>query len=75
MTDYERGFDAGERRAFSDRRDGAPMRGAPAQITDAYWRGWWDGYTPRSVTWALRPMKTSTTPWWMVEPEHEMQFV
>ncbi len=48
---YAQGFDAGERAACRDRRLGK-TRLRPMMLRDTYERAWWDGYTPRSSTWA-----------------------
>lgn len=52
MTDYETGFDHGERQAFKDRRLHM-HRTFSGQPQSDYDRGYRDGYTPRSLTWAL----------------------
>ena len=62
MTLYEEGFSDGERQAFNDRRDHI-MRAHPRVGDNEYMRGWHDGYSPRSVTWALRGTETSSV-WW-----------
>ena len=49
-TGYAAGFDAGERLAFSHRRDG--LRLARPATRCQYDRGWWDGYCARSAGWA-----------------------
>lgn len=68
MTPYERGFDAGERQAFKDR--GLHIRRQkPAEILPlSYGEGWWDGYTPRSLTWLL---SREAQPFWA---ERESEF-
>lgn len=48
---YEQGFADGERAAFDDARRGI-VRNA-ADPTDAYTRGFHDGYTPRTATWRV----------------------
>lgn len=62
---YAQGFGAGERAAFRDRRIGR-TRVRPVQFRDTYERAWWDGYTPRSSTWAR---KTTPIGWWTGEVE------
>lgn len=61
---YEAGFAAGERAAWIDRRDGTVTECPPSMHGD-FLRGWRDGYTPRSATWAVR----KTAPWWEVRRE------
>jgi len=63
---YARGFDAGERAAFRDRRCGR-NRIKPLVLRDTYERAWWDGYTPRSSTWARN---VSPNGWWTAEAEN-----
>ena len=63
MTQYEAGFDAGERDAFSDRQSGVrkPM---PEKVRGHYQRGYWDGYCPRNSSWLFRknaPSQQRTT--------------
>ena len=53
MTPYERGFHAGEATCHADKKKGRPLLTRPDKDADEYTRGWWDGYTPRSMTWAL----------------------
>lgn len=55
MSPYERGFHDGERAAFQDRKAGKPRRHRSKDEDEytEYGRGYWDGYTPRSMTWAL----------------------
>ena len=48
---YEQGFSEGERQAWDDARRGI-VRTA-AEPTDAWSRGFADGYTPRSATWRV----------------------
>jgi hypothetical protein len=52
MSDFERGFAAGESAAFNDRRAGR-TRCAPIGDMAEYTRGFWAGYTPRNPVWAL----------------------
>lgn len=53
MTAFEAGFAAGERQAWQER--GSHRRQLqPAEIHTDYERGWWAGYTPRSLSWAMR---------------------
>jgi len=60
VTPYERGFEAGEAACHADKKQGRPMLVRPEKTADDYARGWWDGYTPRSLTWALHraPIKS-----------------
>ena len=52
-SDYERGFAAGERKAWEDRDSGRlPIR--PEQTKGEWERGYMDGYCPRSIAWSLR---------------------
>ena len=60
MTDYERGFDAGERQAFKNRRNAVRVT-RPQGFLSEYERGYWDGYTPRSQAWGL---SRAEAPWW-----------
>lgn len=53
MTAYERGFDAGERQAFKDRRTKVRRTRPSCTPVDGYEAGFWDGYTPRSISWLL----------------------
>lgn len=53
MTAYEAGFNDGEHAAWSDRKAGRPRRIRPQGELTPYARGWWDGYTPRSLHWSL----------------------
>lgn len=53
MTAYESGFADGERQAFKDRRNHVRRSRPEAQVQSTYLDGWWDGYTPRSLTWLL----------------------
>lgn len=64
---YARGFDAGERTAFRDRRCGR-VRIRPMAFTDTYHRAWWDGYTPRTSIWARN---LTLAGWWVAEREGE----
>jgi hypothetical protein len=64
---YARGFDAGERAAFRDRRVGR-VRIKPLVLGDTYELAWWDGYTPRTSTWARN---LTTSGWWTAEREGE----
>ena len=59
---YERGFAAGERAAHEDKKRGNPLRLRPEHPREGYEAAWWDGYTPRSLSWALRPAQVSV--WW-----------
>lgn len=53
MTQFERGFEAGERIAWQER--GSFIRDIPPQeISDEWEQGFWAGYTPRSKAWAMR---------------------
>jgi hypothetical protein len=52
-TDYERGFSAGERKAFEERNQ-ARMGVRPEKVESEWQRGYMDGYYPRSLTWSLR---------------------
>lgn len=52
-SDYERGFAAGERKAWEDRDSGRlPVR--PEKNDSEWHRGYLDGYYPRSIAWSLR---------------------
>ena len=62
---YEQGFSDGEKAAFRDRKVGF-VRAMPEADND-YRRGFVDGYTPRSIAWALRPTKAAG--WWRKESE------
>jgi hypothetical protein len=53
MTQYEAGFDAGERDSFSDRRTGARKQ-MPEKVRGHYQRGYWDGYCPGNSSWLFR---------------------
>lgn len=48
---YEQGFADGERQAFEDARKGIVRQAADP--SDAYGRGFFDGYTPRSSSWRV----------------------
>ncbi|MBA3590354.1 hypothetical protein [Methylibium sp.] len=48
---YESGFNAGEHQAFQDRRSGV-VRDLGDAPQSEWQRGYRDGYTPRSPTWA-----------------------
>ena len=50
---YESGFAQGEQDAFHDRRNGVRAEGIDDPRTE-HQRGYWDGYRPRSATWAAR---------------------
>lgn len=53
---YQTGFIAGERQAFEDRRSG--MHRDLGDAPQSEWqRGYHDGYTPRSPTWARQPVR------------------
>ena len=41
---------------------GNPLRLRPEHPREGYEAAWWDGYTPRSLSWALRPAQVSV--WW-----------
>ena len=60
---YEQGFSDGEKAAFRDRKVGF-VRAMP-EADNQYRRGFVDGYTPRSITWALRGTKAAG--WWRRE--------
>jgi hypothetical protein len=68
MTDYERGFNAGEQDSWKGR--GHPLPKPPANIADERMRGYWDGRLPRNPLWArqrrLAPAK------WDAERERYM---
>jgi len=59
---YEQGFSDGERAAFSDRKTGF-QRSIP-ETDGEYWRGFFDGYTPRSSTWARGISSKPVIEWW-----------
>lgn len=65
---YRLGFDEGERAAFTHRQRGMPPLIRPNEIKGQRAQGFWDGYTPRSLTWALRQPKTGRQ-WWCEEDE------
>lgn len=51
---YEQAFTEGERAAFQDRRSGV-FRHRPSDVLTPWAAAWWDGYTPRTSAWAVRP--------------------
>lgn len=53
MSTYESGFASGELQAFKDRKRGLSRTVPQFEVTDPYARGYWDGYRPRSATWAI----------------------
>ena len=53
MTAYEAGFRQGEQQAFRDRRAHIRRDRPSCLAQDGYEHGFWDGYTPRSITWLL----------------------
>ena len=53
MTPYEIGFADGESKRCDDIKTGR-IRVRPTGDLSPRARGFWDGYTPRSATWALR---------------------
>ena len=57
MSPYELGFANGERLRCEDKQRGR-FRVRPTGDLPPRARGFWDGYTPRSQTWAL-----GTKPW------------
>ena len=60
MMSYEAGFSLGERQAWEDRKAGKPLEALGPPQNDLQ-RGYADGYTPRSSTWArISP----TVAWW-----------
>lgn len=59
---YEQGFSDGEKAACRDRKSGF-ARDMP-DTDNEYRRGFVDGYTPRSITWALRDSPTPAVQWW-----------
>jgi hypothetical protein len=62
MTEYEIGFDAGERQAFKDRSlHMRRVRGAPKTERE---RGFEDGYFPRDPAWAMRGPRHGDA-WWV----------
>ena len=62
MTEYEIGFDAGERQAFKDRSMHIrKVRGEPTTQRD---KGYEDGYFPRDLAWALRSPAVADA-WWV----------
>jgi hypothetical protein len=62
---YAAGFADGEAQAWKDRKN-LIRRDRPEQMRGEFQRGWWDGYTPRSVTWRLR---VEPQPWWQERVE------
>ena len=53
---YEQGFRDGERYAFSDKRGGSEganvlLTAGFSELLAEYWRGFRDGYSPRSAWW------------------------
>ena len=67
MTGFEIAFADGERAAFEDKKAGRRPRVKPDGEMSPYGKAWWLGYTPRSMTWALR--KTPVKPCCEVEEE------
>lgn len=63
---YAQGFADGERAAFKDRADHL-TRQMPI-VRDDYSRGYVDGYTPRTIGWALRAPVESLA-WWVDREE------
>lgn len=61
MNAWERGFEAGEKACHEDKKAGRPRKFRPEHVKDAFQEGWWAGYSPRSLTWALRG---DPRPWW-----------
>lgn len=59
---YEQGFSDGERAAWFDRKALIP-RAFPSEQGD-YRRGFVDGYTPRSSTWARGINNRQVIEWW-----------
>jgi hypothetical protein len=51
--EYERGFAAGERRAWEE-RDERIKPSRPTDVEGAWHIGFWDARIPRSPSWALR---------------------
>lgn len=68
MNQWERGFQAGERTAFMDRKHGRHRKIQPETPDAGYGAGWWAGYTPRNPAWALRPV-TASRAWWQDRDE------
>lgn len=60
MTDYERGFQAGEQDAWKGR--GHPLPKAPAEIRGELMQGYWDGRLPRNPLWA-RQRRLAAAKW------------
>lgn len=52
QEDYAAGFAEGELLRFQDRAKGC-VRARPQNMRSERMRGFWDGYTPRSIGWAL----------------------
>lgn len=51
---YEFGFNAGERKAFKDRRNGIVAKPSTREIKNERMRGYRDGYCSRCPEWAAR---------------------
>lgn len=66
---YAYHFEAGERQAFKDRANGV-RRHQPDDMSHPDTRAFWDGYQPRSSTWAAR--KTQAPQAWWTERESEI---
>ncbi len=60
MTDYERGFSAGEQDAWKGR--GHPLPKVPEVIRGEVAQGYWDARVPRNPTWA-RQRKLAPAVW------------
>jgi len=59
---YRTSFIKGERAAWFDRRSFIPR--AMPEVVDEETRGFVDGYTPRSSTWALGINNRPVIEWW-----------
>lgn len=59
---YEQGFSKGERAAWLDRSSLIPR--AMPEVVDEETRGFVDGYTPRSSTWARGISSKPVIEWW-----------
>lgn len=58
MTEYERGFEAGEWQAFKDRRTNIRRTRPTCLARGGFDEGFWDAYTPRSTSWSHHGSQT-----------------
>lgn len=59
---YGEAFVMGERMAFDHRRDRVALMRRPARTDSEADRGFWDGYTPRTVAWATSAKPAEEVP-------------